>query len=161
MIEIYDTEKYNLREVALKTRSHYSNLGFEDDECLGFVAENLFRVYKGLDPVYSNQSDEGFDVLIDGKRIDVKACTDQESCFDFTNSYFTIDRPENLKADYYCYMKIDPFSFKAVIVGWNTLDEVKEPIRTLSFKKGDYIPMYYRRTRCDCLLIHQKFTHIV
>lgn len=49
-----DANGYKLREVGFKTFSHYTNLGFSQDRSFGFVAENYFRIQRGIEPVYSN-----------------------------------------------------------------------------------------------------------
>lgn len=107
---------------------------FKGNRTTGHVAEALVRHYFGL-PMQENKEDIGYDLMIDGIKVDVKNVQDNP----MHPKYYTwvVDDYKELTADFYLFTYCDPKTKQIALVGYLPLDEVK---RCRHVKSGQ--PLY-------------------
>lgn len=130
-------------DIAIKTftnfEKHFKDFYNHTEEQLwGNVAEALVQKYYNQ-PINDTPkgSDDGWDMEIDGTKIDVKTQVNSLCWFGAPTSYFVVECYKPLKADYYLFCQIDPATKAVALAGYLTKDEVE--LLGRFYKQGDHI----------------------
>lgn len=130
----------------------------EDDRTTwGNVAESLVQKHYNQ-PIHHvlNKPDNGWDMEIEGIKIDIK-CQKAKLCyFNSPNSWFIVNAYKPLKADYYLFCQIDPDTKNIALIGYLTKQDIVVQCR--KYKKGDTICTKLNAD-CDCYIVDRAYLH--
>lgn len=128
-------------EIVDKTLEYYSQWTWLKNQLYGFVAENLVRNYYGLEPQFNSEPDEGWDLEIDGLKIDVKNHITRAKAFKSTLNYWTINCTHGLRADRYFCTVMHPAQKQMALIGY--IDPGEIHLQCKWYRKGAEIELKY------------------